>query len=133
LLKYRPHEGNIAPQLSAGINGIFYLGFRKDFFRVLSHLSPVNSPTTFIRHTGFDFGPFAGIGITPVNPTTTMFRTAQEYDGVVFQKGFAVFGTIENFSVGFSIGFDNLINKNRDIWVYNNKPWLGIIIGVANF
>ena len=133
LLKYRPHVGNVPPQLSANVNGVFYAGFRKDYFRMTSHLSEANVRNTYIRHTGFDFGFFAGIGITPVTPTTTMFRTTQEYDGIVFQKGFAVFGTFENMSVGLSVGFDNLLNKNRNIWIYNQKPWIGILIGIANF
>jgi hypothetical protein len=133
LLKYRPHAGNVPPQLSTNVNGVFYIGFRKDFFRMTSHLSPTNVRSTFIRHTGFDFGPFAGIGITPVTPTTTMGRTIQEYDGIVFQKGFAIFGTFENMSVGLSVGFDNLLDKNKNIWIFNQKPWIGILIGIANF
>jgi hypothetical protein len=133
LLKYRPHEGNVPPQLSYNVNGVFYIGFRKDFFKITSHVSAANVRNTFIRHTGFDFGPFAGIGITPVNPTVTMGRTIQEYDGIVFQKGFAIFGTFENMSVGISLGFDNLLDKNRSIWIYNQKPWIGLLIGIANF
>jgi hypothetical protein len=133
LLKYRPHSGNVPSQLSTNVNGIFYLGFRKDFFRMASHLSPGKVRSNLVRHTGFDFGPFAGIGIAPVNYTVTMNGTLQEYDGIVFQKGFAVFGTFENMSLGFSIGFDNLLDKNKNIWVYNQKPWFGIIIGIANF
>lgn len=133
LLKYRPFAGDVEPQLSANVNGIFYLGFRKDFFKIISHVTPAGRRNNSIRHTGFDFGPFAGLGITPVNPTVTMFHTLQEYDGVVFQKGFAIFGTFENMSVGLSVGFDNLLDKNRRLWVYNNKPWFGLIIGVANF
>jgi hypothetical protein len=133
LLKYRPHSGNVQSQLSTNVNGIFYIGFRKDFFKMTTHLSPGKVHKTNVRHTGFDFGPFAGIGITPVNYTVTMNGTMQEYDGIVLQKGFAVFGTVENMSVGFSIGFDNLLDKNKNIWVYNRKPWFGIIIGIANF
>jgi len=133
LLKYRPGIGDLEPQLNANVNGIFYLGFRRDFFRIVSHVSPVGRTNSFIRHTGFDFGPFAGIGITPVNPTVTSFRTMQEYDGIVFQKGFAVFGTFENMSLGLSVGFDNLLDKSRKIWVYNNKPWFGLVVGIANF
>lgn len=133
VLKYRMHAGDVEPQLSANLNGILYLGFRKDFFRITSHVSPAGLRNTFIRHLGFDFGPFAGVGISPVNPTVTMLRTQQEYDGVVLQKGFAIFGTYENMSVGLSVGFDNLLDKNRKIWIYNNKPWFGLIIGIANF
>jgi hypothetical protein len=133
LLKFRPEAADVQSQLSANVNGIFYAGFRKDFFRVKSHFSPIHEVSTFIRHTGLDFGLFAGIGITPVSPTTTMNRTAQEYDGVVFQKGISIFGTFENMSVGLALGFDNLLDNNNDIWIYNQKPWIGIAIGIANF
>ncbi len=133
LLKYRLQEGDVPPQLSYNVNGVFYIGFRKDFFRITSHVSAANVRNTFIRHIGFDFGPFAGIGITPVNPTVTMGRTIQEYDGIVFQKGFAIFGTFENMSVGISLGFDNLLDEKRSIWIYNQKPWIGLVLGIANF
>lgn len=133
LLKYRPKTGDLQPQLSANVNGIIYFGFRKDVYKIASRVSPTGKFHNIIRHTGFDFGPFAGIGITPVTPTVTRFIIEQEYDGVVFQKGFAVFGTFENMSLGLSVGFDNLLDKNRRIWEYNNKPWFGLIVGIANF
>lgn len=133
LLKYRPSAGNVPPQLNANVNGSIYAGFRKDFFKLKSSISRLNEMSTSIRHAGFDFGVFAGIGITPVNPTVTMERTVQEYDGIVFQKGIAVFGSYENMSVGIALGFDNLMDRNRSIWIFNNKPWIGIMLGIANF
>jgi len=133
LLKFRPTTGNVPSQLSANVNGIFYTGFRKDFFKLKSSFSELHELSSFIRHTGFDFGLFAGIGISPVTPTTTMNRTVQEYDGVVFQKGFSVFGTYENMSVGLAVGFDNLIGHDKRIWIYNQKPWIGLVLGIANF
>jgi hypothetical protein len=133
ILKFRPASGNVPSQLSTNVNGIFYTGFRKDFFKLKSSFSELHEMSLFIRHTGFDFGFFAGIGITPVTPTVTMNRTIQEYDGIVFQKGFSVFGTYENMSVGFAIGFDNLIGHDKSIWIYNQKPWIGLVLGIANF
>jgi len=62
-----------------------------------------------------------------------MNKTFQEYDGIVFQKGVSVFATYENMSVGIALGFDNLMDHNKGIWIYNNKPWIGIVIGIANF
>jgi hypothetical protein len=132
-LKYRIQQGDVPAQLSANINGILYAGFRKDYFKMISHISKINVLNSYVRHTGFDFGFFAGIGITPVTPTVTMGNTIQEYDGIVFQKGFAVFGTFENMSVGISVGFDNLLDNNRSTWIYNQKPWLGLVLGIANF
>lgn len=133
LLKLRPSAGDVPQQLSTNVNGVFYAGFRKDYFHLKNSISELHEASSFIRHTGFDFGIFAGIGITPVNPTVTMSRTIQEYDGIVFQKGFSVFATYENMSVGLAIGFDNLLDHNRVIWIYNNKPWFGLVLGIANF
>jgi hypothetical protein len=133
LMKFRPTSGNVPSQLSSNVNGIFYMGFRKDFFKLKSEFSELHEMSSFIRHTGFDFGLFAGIGISPINPTVTMNGTMQEYDGIVFQKGIAVFGTFENMSVGLALGFDNLLDHNKAIWIFNNKPWLGLAFGIANF
>lgn len=133
LLKFRPSAGNVPPQLCAHVNGVLYAGYRKDYFKIKSSYSRLHEISSFIRHTGVDFGFFAGIGITPVNPTVTMDRITQEYDGIVFQKGVSVFATYENMSVGIALGFDNLLDKNKDIWVFNNKPWLGLMLGIANF
>jgi len=133
ILKFRPAMADVQPQLSTNVNGIFYAGFRKDYFKIKSSSSELDKLTAFVRHTGFDFGLFAGIGITPVNPTVTMNRTIQEYDGIVFQKGFSVFATYENMSVGLAVGFDNLIGHDKNIWIYNQKPWIGLVFGIANF
>jgi hypothetical protein len=133
LLKFRPSAGDVPSQLSYNVNGVLYAGFRKDYFKLKSSFSELHKLTTFVRHTGFDFGLFAGIGITPINYTVTMNKTFQEYDGIVFQKGVSVFATYENMSVGIALGFDNLMDHNKGIWIYNNKPWIGIVIGIANF
>jgi hypothetical protein len=133
LLKFRPSAGDVPSQLNANLNGVLYTGFRKDYFKIKSSFSPLRKTTSYIRHTGFDFGVFAGIGITPVNYTVTMNRTFQEYDGIVFQKGISIFATYENMSVGLALGFDNLLDQNKSIWVFNNKPWIGLVLGIANF
>jgi hypothetical protein len=98
-----------------------------------SKMSPLHIQNTQIRHIGFDAGVFAGIGITPINPTTTNSHILLEYDGMVFQKGIAGFITIEFMSVGIAVGFDNLLDENSKYWVYNQKPWIGVVIGIANF
>jgi hypothetical protein len=124
---------DVPPQLNANANGILYAGYRKDFFKIKSHPAQLHNKNAILRHTGFDFGLFAGIGISPVNSTVTSNFTSQEYDGIVFQKGASVFFTFENMSVGLALGFDNLLDKNKSAWIYNQKPWLGIVLGIANF
>jgi hypothetical protein len=133
ILKYRLPQGGVPNQLSSNINAAIYLGFRKDFYKVMTHVSPLGEETSFIRQIGFDAGIFAGIGISPINPTVTRNAIMQEYDGLVFQKGVAGFITFDKISVGISLGFDNLLDKNKTSWIYNQKPYVGLLIGISNF
>jgi hypothetical protein len=52
---------------------------------------------------------------------------------MIFQKGFAGFISINKISVGLAVGFDNLFDKSRSLWIYNQKPYLGLIISVSSF
>lgn len=133
ITKLRPASSGVPIQLNSTINAIFYLGARRDFYIIRTSRSVLNNSSSFIRQLGYDAGFFAGMGITPVNPTVTNDRTLLEYDGVVFQKGIAAFVTIDNLSIGVALGFDNLLGGDSDIWIYNNKPWVGIVLGIANF
>jgi len=133
LFKYRPERQGVPGQLNFNLNGVIYTGIRRDFFKINPYKSPLNVETSVVNHIGFDAGIFAGIGTTPVNPTVTLNKIDQEYDGLVFQKGIAAFITFGNFSVGLACGFDNLLDKNKSVWIYNQKPYLGIMIGIANF
>jgi hypothetical protein len=133
LFKYRPEKQGVPGQLNFNLNGAIYTGIRRDFYRITPYKSPLKVETSYINHIGFDAGFFAGIGTTAVNPTVTLNKIDQEYDGLVFQKGIAAFITFGNFSVGLACGFDNLLDKNKSVWIYNQKPYLGIVIGIANF
>jgi hypothetical protein len=132
-LKYRPPRSDVPNQMSYNINAALYIGIRRDFFIVKSHPSPLKKENPYIRQIGFDAGIFTGFGITPINPSVTNNNTFLEYDGLFFQKGAAVFFTIDRMSVGFSVGFDNLLDPNSNIWIYNKKQWIGLVVGIANF
>jgi hypothetical protein len=133
LMKYRPPRKDVPNQLNANLNAALYVGFRKDFYKMVTSTSPLFSEYTDCRHTGFDFGLFAGMGITQINPTVTGNNVTLEYDGIVLQKGIAAFVTIERMSVGIVLGFDNLLDENKSVWLYNQKPYIGLSIGIANF
>jgi hypothetical protein len=133
LLKYRNETEDVPNQLSYNVNAVLYCGIRRDFFMIRSHPTPLNKNNPFIRQIGLDIGLMAGMGITPVNATVTKSRTLLEYDGWFFQKGIAAFLTFERMTVGISIGVDNLLDKNSNIWIYNQKPWIGLVLGIANF
>ena len=47
-------------------------------------------------------------------------------DNVALSYGVnAMFGR-NNFGISLSLGFDVSVGKNSDLWIYQNKPWLGI-------
>lgn len=65
-----------------------------------------------------------------MTPTNTFNKISQEYDGVVWNKGLAGILAINNFTVGLSLGIDNLLDKNKKVWIYESKPWVGIAFGL---
>jgi hypothetical protein len=133
VLKYRPPVSGVPGQLNYNLNAAIYMGFRRDFYKVVPYKSPLKDEISFIRQIGFDAGIFADIGSSFMNPTNTDNRITQEYDGLILQKGFAGFITFDNISVGLALGFDNLLDHNKTLWIYNQKPYLGLVIGISNF
>lgn len=133
LLKYRPSKSNVPQQLNANLNAAIYLGYKKNYYKINTSISPIKEVSSSIHHFSFDAGIFAGVGITPINPTVTNDKVGLEYDGMVFQKGVAAFVGIDIFNFGIGLGFDNLLDSNKDHWIYNQKPWIGLMLGIANF
>jgi hypothetical protein len=129
-LKYRPSKKGVPPQLNTNLNGAAYFGFRTDKFHVTYEPNALNKSVRGINHYGFSFGLFTGIGNTAMSPTTTNGGIATEYDGIVWSKGVAGIAAINNFTVGLSVGFDNILDNNKKYWVYETKPWLGLAFGL---
>lgn len=130
LLKYRFRNNTLPNQLSSTLNAAIYGGYRTDYFRIRDQVNPLLQRKRVIQHFEFDMGVFAGIGSTPVNSSTTANAISVEYDGVVFQKGVAFFIGSRNFTLGIGLGTDRLLDKNRKVWIYQEKPWLGLMIGL---
>jgi hypothetical protein len=133
IFKSRHSMDDVPNQFSADLDVAVYMGIRKDFYRIVSPSHPVHEEKSYIRQIGFDLGVFAGIGSSPVNPTVTNNKISQEYDAMIFQKGFAGFISINKMSFGLAVGFDNLLDKSKSYWIYNQKPYLGLIISVSSF
>lgn len=65
-----------------------------------------------------------------MTPTTTTNFISTEYDGIVWPKGVAGIIAVNNFTVGVSLGFDNLLDRNKQFWIYESKPWFGLAFGL---
>lgn len=129
-LKYRTRQKDVPQQLNTNLNGAVYVGYRTDKY-VLKYIeNPKGKADRNINHVGFSLGVFTGLGNTFISPTTTYNNLQQEYDGIVWSKGFAGIVAVNNFTLGIALGFDNLIDNNKNIWIYQSKPWLGLAFGL---
>ena len=130
LFKYRFATGGVPAQLNSNLNVALYSGYRLDFFTLKEQRDPLKQRSRRVRHFEMDMGVFAGIGSTAINPSTTHNVVSLEYDGVIFQKGVAVFFGTHSFTLGIGLGMDNLLGKDKKNWIYRDKPWLGVMIGL---
>ncbi len=129
-LKFRPSQTGVPGQLNTNLNGAVYVGFRTDRFKIKYKVQPMGMAERHINHFGFSTGVVTGIGNTFMSPTNTNNILQQEYDGIVWGKGIAFIIGINNFSIGLTAGIDNLLDQNKNIWIYESKPWFGLAFGL---
>ncbi len=130
-LKYRPPVSGLPAHLNPDLNIAVYAGWRHDTYKLIRRTDPLGRRYKQIKSFGFDFGGFVGLGGTAVNPFSTNNRTNNDYIGMIVQTGLAGFVEASFMSFGVAVGIDNLVNRDRKIWVYNNRPWVGFIVGIA--
>ncbi|MDF2518896.1 MAG: hypothetical protein K0R59_4192 [Sphingobacterium sp.] len=129
-LKFRPAQTGVPMQLNTNLNGAGYFGYRRDKYIINYTTNPLGVSDRSINHLGFSFGAFTGLGNSSLSPTTTNNAIQQEYEGVVWSKGFAGIFAVNNFTVGMALGFDHLLDGNRSTWIYQNKLWYGLAFGL---
>lgn len=131
LLKYRPTVHGLPAQLTTDLNIALYAGWRHDSHQIMSKKDPLGRDYYKINNRGYDFGVFAGPGTTMISPFSTRNKVSDEYSAMILQAGIAGFIELNIASFGLAIGYDYLLNSDRKIWIYNNKPWMGFIVGIA--
>jgi hypothetical protein len=131
VMKYRPSVHGLPGQLTTDFNIALYAGWRHDSYRVRGRKDPLGKIQTKINAFGYDFGVFAGPGTTLISPFTTLQNRTDEYSAMILQAGFAGFIESKLASFGLAVGYDYLMNPDREVWIYQNKPWLGFVVGIA--
>lgn len=131
LMKYRPAVSGLPAQLTTDLDLALYAGWRWDRFELTNAKTPLGKYQSRISNRGFDVGFFAGPGATLISPFTTLGNRPDEYNGMVMQAGFAGFLETSMASFGIAAGFDHLFSPDRKVWIYNRKPWLGFVVGIA--
>ena len=127
--KFRPSVDGFPRQLTADFNGNVFVGFRTD--RYSTHL--VETPAGIkkdMKHRAFTMGMFGGIGTTFVSQWTTNSGTTDEYQGFILSHGLSAMVGIDNLTVGLGVGWDFLTDRDKDIWIYQNKPWFGLTLSL---
>ena len=128
--KYRPALSGVARQLNTTLNGAVYVGYRQDRYGVSYRRNLLGLYNRRFTHYGFSIGGFTGLGAAVINPTVTQNQVSIEYDGVVWSKGAAAILGIDNFTLGLAAGWDVLLDADRTVWLYNSKPWIGLVFGL---
>jgi hypothetical protein len=131
LSKYRPETGSMPGQVNSNFNGSVYMGVRKDIYQLSYPKTPLNTYKRQIKHYGFSVGFFTGLGGTSVDSGSTDNQISYDYDGPIWSKGFAAIMGVNNASLGLLIGWDHLLDSNKQYWIYQGKPWLGIALGIS--
>lgn len=127
--KYRPSVSGLPRQLTTDFNGNLYIGYRIDRFETKRRKTPVGIQPEYF-HRGITMGMFMGLGSTAVTPWTTDNAITEEYNGLILSRGLAAMVAANNLTVGVGIGFDYLTDRDKDVWIYQNKPWYGLILGL---
>lgn len=127
--KYRPASDNLPRQLNTSFNGNLFLGYRIDHFHLRFKKTPVGMQKQLV-HRALSVGGFGGFGSTAISPWTTNNLQQDEYEGFILTRGLGVLVGINNLTVGGAIGFDYLTDRDKDTWIYQNRPWLGLVVGL---
>jgi hypothetical protein len=127
--KYHPAEPGLPRQLTVDFNGNVYMGYRIDRHRVQYVDSPAGTYRK-IKHTAYTIGGFAGLGTSFISPWTTNNQITDEYNGFILSRGVSAMVGYKSLTVGLGLGWDFLTDRDKDVWVYQNRPWYGLTISL---
>ena len=127
--KIRPSVKDFPEQLNANFSAALYLGRRRDIYRIQTNVKKSKSFTK-ISGVGLGYGGFIGLGGVTMNPFVTQGKINYEYDGLVINSGVAAIYDAKKFNIGLAVGTDFLVDKNRSDWIYQQKPWFGVLLGI---
>lgn len=126
--KFRQAAAGIPAQMTTSFNAALYTGYRFDHYS----MKKINGPFSLSKYnkTGFGIGAFAGMGSVDVKPEFAGNTITYEYEAFSLSYGIALLVGYRNINTGVACGFDHITDKNGTNWIYQDKPWLGVFIGL---
>jgi hypothetical protein len=128
--KIRPAQAGIPVQLNSNFNAAMYIGRRIDLYKYQWKPVTQHFDVRELRSRGLGYGFFAGLGSSSINDFVTRAPIGIEYEGLVLDVGLATIYDARIFNIGLAIGLDYLVDKNRHQWIYQQKPWFGVLFGL---
>ncbi|MBC8156218.1 MAG: hypothetical protein H7Z72_25305 [Bacteroidetes bacterium] len=128
--KIRPAQAQLPPQLNSNFNAAVYVGRRIDLYNYRWKSVTPTFDVRRLQSRGFGYGLFAGIGSVSINEFVTRSPIGIEYEGVVLNAGIATIYDARIFNIGLALGVDQLLDRNRQRWIYQQKPWFGVLFGL---
>lgn len=127
--KYRFATAGQPGQLEDKLNVGIHAGYRYDLGRYR---------TVYFRHNqhseissfSVGLGGFLCFAPAPVTSFNTGGQVQDEYQALGINYGIATTFSYGSFSAGLALGLERLANRDRVLWIYENKPWLGITVGL---
>lgn len=129
LFKYRFGQPQRPGQLLTTTNVGAYVGIRYDRARYRTIRNQFSFRSE-IRPLSVGLGGFVSVNPTTVNEYTTAGRFTGEYEALGINYGLASIFGYRSVTAGLAFGLENLADANNAVWVYRNKPWLGLTIGL---
>ncbi|GAB3050748.1 hypothetical protein [Spirosoma pulveris] len=127
--KYRFKTANQPGQLEDKLNVGIYVGERYDLGRYR---------TVYFRHNqrseistfSVGLGGFLCFAPATITSFSTLGRVQDDYQALGLNYGVNTTFSFSNFSAGLAVGIESITDSNRKLWIYQNKPWLGITVGL---
>lgn len=127
--KYRFATAGQPSQLDDKLNVGVHVGYRYDFGR---------HRTVYFRHHQYEqlatfsvgLGGFLCVAPATVTSFSTSGQVQDDYQGLGINYGLATTFSYGSVSAGLAVGVERLATPDRAVWIYENKPWVGVTIGL---
>jgi hypothetical protein len=129
-MKIRFKQDNFPPQINTSFNAGITYGFQFIQYKLRNEYYP-NLTTTFLENKiSFSIAGFGGL--TPVTLTSSNTNNSIKVSEDVVGIDYGLVGVVSfnRLNFGLSLGCDTPLNKDGKNWIYNTKPWIGIVVGV---
>lgn len=127
--KYRFPTAGQPGQLEDKLNVGVHVGYRYDLGRYRTVYFRRNQRSE-ISTFSVGLGGFLCFAPATVTPFSTAGQVQDDYQALGLNYGLATTFSFGGFSAGLALGIETLTDRNRNLWIYQNKPWLGITFGL---